>query len=157
VVALLAFAAASCGGVGAGGGGAAPPVPAASGPETVTFAPSLGIDLASMRRTSSGVYWKDLKVGTGATARRTSSVSARYTGYLADGRIFDTTGSDTPVAFQLGGREVIRGWNDGIPGMKAGGIRRLVVPPELGYGTRGRGGVPPNAILIFDIQLVDVR
>lgn len=110
-----------------------------------------------MRRTSSGLYVQEVKEGTGVIAGRTSTVAVRYTGYLADGRVFDTTGSGEPVVFQLGGSEVIRAWNEGIPGMKLEGIRRLVVRPGLAYGRRGRGGVPPNATLVFDIQLVGVR
>ncbi|MCG6987653.1 MAG: FKBP-type peptidyl-prolyl cis-trans isomerase [Gemmatimonadetes bacterium] len=110
-----------------------------------------------MRRTPSGLYIQDIKVGAGAVARRTSTVSVRYTGYLADGTIFDTTGGDKPVSFRLDGGDVIRGWTEGIPGMREGGIRRLVVRPELAYGKRGTAGVPPNATLVFDIQLVNVR
>jgi FKBP-type peptidyl-prolyl cis-trans isomerase len=110
-----------------------------------------------MRRTPSGLYIQDIKVGTGATARRTSLVSVRYTGYLADGTLFDTTGGDKPLSFRLGGNDVIRGWTEGIPGMREGGIRRLVVRPELAYGGRGHGPVPPNATLVFDIQLVEAH
>lgn len=110
-----------------------------------------------MRRTPSGLYVQDTKVGAGALARRTSTVSVRYTGYLADGTIFDTTGGDKPLSFRLDAGDVIRGWTEGIPGMREGGIRRLVVRPELAYGKRGTVGVPPNATLVFDIQLVNVR
>lgn len=149
----------ACGGSGGSGGSAgAPPAPGLSSePAQTTFAPALKVDLSSMRRTSSGLYIRDIEVGTGAVARRTSTVSVRYTGYLADGTILDTTGSGEPTTFELGGREVIPGWDEGIPGMKVGGIRRLVVPPGLAYGKRGTAGVPPNATLVFDIQLVNVH
>jgi FKBP-type peptidyl-prolyl cis-trans isomerase FkpA len=146
----------ACGGSGARAG--TPPAPGASSkPEETAFAPALKVDLSAMRRTPSGLYVQDIKVGTGAVARRTSTVSVRYTGYLADGTILDTTGSGEPATFRLGGREVIPGWDEGIPGMKVGGIRRLVVRPELAYGERGTAGVPPGATLVFDIQLVNVR
>jgi peptidylprolyl isomerase len=110
-----------------------------------------------MERTPTGLYLQDMKEGEGFTAQRTSLVSVRYVGYLPDGTIFDTTGDGEPMQFRLGGREVIKGWNQGIPGMKRGGLRRLVIRPSLAYGPRGRGRVPPYSTLIFDIQLLDVR
>lgn len=128
-----------------------------SEPEEVGFAPELGIDLSAMERTSTGLYLQDRTVGEGFTAQRTSLVVLRYVGYLPDGTVFDTTGDGEPFQFRLGGNEVIRGWNQGIPGMKRGGVRRLVIRPSLGYGPRGRGRIPPNSTLIFDIQLLDVR
>jgi len=120
-------------------------------------APELAVDLSAMERTSTGLYIQDLKEGEGFTARRTSLVTLRYVGYLPDGKVFDTTGDGEPFQFRLGGNEVIKGWNQGIPGMKRGGIRRLVIRPALAYGSRGTGGVPPNATLVFDVQLLDVR
>jgi FKBP-type peptidyl-prolyl cis-trans isomerase FkpA len=158
---LVALTLATSGCAGGAGGAPAPGAATApgggSGPESVTFAPALKVDLSSMRRTPSGLYIRDIEVGTGTAARRTSTVSVRYTGYLADGTILDTTGSGEPTTFRLGGREVIAGWDEGIPGMRVGGVRRLVVPPGLGYGKRGTAGVPPNTTLVFDIQLIDVR
>lgn len=144
--------------LGCGGAPAGPPAPAGpSDPESVTFAPELKVDLTAMQRLPSGMYVEDLKEGTGIAARRSSLVSVRYVGYLPDGKIFDTTGAGEPLVFRLGGTEVIRGWNQGIPGMKPGGLRRLVIPPGLAYGRRGRGAVPPNATLVFDVQLLEVR
>jgi len=115
------------------------------------------VDLAAMERTSGGLYVQDLREGDGFTAQRSSLVTLHYVGYLPDGTIFDTSSGGEPFQFRLGGNEVIRGWNQGIPGMRRGGIRRLVVPPSLGYRAQGRGKIPPNTTLIFDIQLLDVR
>jgi FKBP-type peptidyl-prolyl cis-trans isomerase FkpA len=101
--------------------------------------------------------------GTEATAGRVASV--HYTGWLADdarperkGTQFDTSIGKTPFSFRLGGGQVIAGWEQGIPGMKVGGKRRLIVPPSLAYGTTGASGViPPNATLVFDVELVAVQ
>lgn len=126
-------------------------------PEEITFAPELRVDLSAMERTSSGLYIEDIREGSGFTAQRTSLVSLRYVGYLPDGTIFDATGDGVPFQFRLGQSEVIKGWNEGIRGMRRGGIRRLVVRPSLGYGSRSVGKIPPNTTLVFDVQLVDVR
>lgn len=144
----------ACGG-GAGAGTAAPAGP--SEPEDIVFAPELGIDLTSMERTSSGLYVQDLRGGDGFAAQRSSLVAVHYVGYLPDGTIFDASAGGEPLRFRLGGNEVIRGWNQGIPGMRVGGLRRLVVRPSLAYGSRGRGRVPPSTTLVFDVQLLDVR
>jgi FKBP-type peptidyl-prolyl cis-trans isomerase FkpA len=141
----------------AGGGSAAAPPPGPIEPEEIVFAPELGVDLGAMERTPSGLYLQDLRTGGGFAAQRTSLVAVRYVGYLPDGTIFDATGDGEPFQFRLGSNEVIRGWNQGIPGMRLGGIRRLIVRAELGYGSRGRGRIPPNTTTIFDVQLVDVR
>ncbi len=136
----------------------APPAPAGPvEPEAITFAPELEVDLTRMVRTASGLYVQDLREGEGFTAQRASLVTLRYVGYLPDGTVFDTTGDGEPFQFRLGGSEVIRGWNQGIPGMKRGGVRRLVIRPSLAYGARGRGVIPPYATLVFDVQLLDVR
>ena len=126
-------------------------------PEAIAFAPELQVNLSAMERTSRGLYLQDFKEGDGFTAQRTSLVTLRYVGYLPDGTIFDTTGDGEPFQFRLGQSEVIRGWNLGIPGMRRGGIRRLIVRPSLGYGSRAVGKIPPNTTLVFDIQLLDVR
>ena len=141
----------------AGGGNSSPDAPAPYDPERVAFAPELGVELAAMERTPTGLYLQDLREGDGFTASRTSLVSLHYVGYLPDGSIFDTSSGGEPIQFRLGGNEVIRGWNQGIPGMKRGGIRRLVVRPSLGYRSQARGEIPPNSTLIFDVQLLDVR
>jgi len=135
----------------------APPPAGPVEPEEITFAPELRVDLAAMERTPGGLYLQDLREGDGFAAARTSFVTLRYVGYLPDGTVFDTTGDGEPFQFRLGGSEVIKGWNQGIPGMKRGGIRRLVIRPSLAYGSRAVGKVPPYATLIFDVQLLDVR
>jgi len=127
-------------------------------PEQVRFNPILGVDLTQMTRTPTGLYWKDLVVGTGAEAVTGSTVSVAYTGWLADARQFDSSkNAGKPYTFVLGQGLVIAGWDQGVAGMRAGGRRMLVIPPELGYGATGAGGlIPPNATLVFDVELRDV-
>jgi FKBP-type peptidyl-prolyl cis-trans isomerase len=110
------------------------------------------------KTTPSGVEYWDIVVGTGATAVPGKTVGVHYTGWLTNGKKFDSSvDRGRPVAFPLGAGRVIRGWDEGIVGMKVGGKRQLRVPPELGYGTRGSLGViPPNALLIFDVELLAV-
>ena len=109
--------------------------------------------------TGSGLRYEDLVVGTGAEATPGSLVSVHYTGWLADGTKFDSSlDAGQPFEFQLGTGGVIQGWDEGVAGMKVGGKRKLVVPSELGYGAQGAGGViPPNAVLIFEVELLDVK
>lgn len=126
-------------------------------PAGVSFAPELQVDLESMQLTPSGLYLLDLQEGTGAAAWRTSLVTVHYATWLPDGSLVDASVGGEPFSFRLGGKEVIRGWNLGIPGMKVGGRRRLVVRPGLGYGSRGTANVPPQSTLLFEIQLLDVR
>lgn len=109
---------------------------------------------------SSGLQYWDLKQGTGATASTGKTVSVHYTGWLAkDGKKFDSSvDRGQAFMFQLGAGQVIKGWDEGVSGMKVGGKRQLRIPPELGYGARGAGGViPPNATLIFDVELLGVK
>lgn len=150
---LGAFLSGACG----GGSGFSPSNPAPYDPESVVFAEELGVDLSAMERTPAGLYVQDVSVGDGFTAQRTSLVTLHYVGYLPDGTVFDASSGGEPFRFRLGGNEVIRGWNLGIPGMKRGGVRRLVVRPSLGYRSQERGRIPPNTTLVFDIQLLDVR
>lgn len=128
-------------------------------PEALTYDSSLNVDLSMMVRTPSGLYWQDLVPGTGAEAVKGAVVSADYTGWLADGSVFDTSKRvGRPYQFTLGMRRVIDGWDEGLVGMRVGGQRLLVIPPQLAYGPRGSGGViPGNATLIFLIDLRDVR
>ena len=110
-------------------------------------------------KTASGLLIEDLIVGSGATAGPGQRVSVHYTGWLTDGNKFDSS-KDRGQAFMfsLGRGEVIRGWDEGVSGMKVGGKRKLTIPPDLGYGTRGAGGViPPNATLLFEVELLAVR
>lgn len=124
-------------------------------PDTDTYSPSK-VEGAP-KKTSSGVEYWDIVVGTGATATSGKNVDVHYTGWLADGMKFDSSvDRGKPIMFPLGVGKVIRGWDEGIVGMKVGGKRQLRVPPNAGYGSRGSGAVPPNAVLIFDIQLLAV-
>lgn len=109
--------------------------------------------------TSSGLKYSDQVVGTGVEAVAGKTVSVHYTGWLASGQKFDSSvDRGQPFSFPLGAGRVIKGWDEGVQGMKVGGKRKLTIPSELGYGSRGAGGViPPNATLIFDVELLDVR
>ena len=101
---------------------------------------------------------EELKVGTGAEAKAGQQVSVHYTGWLTDGKKFDSSvDRGQPFKFQLGGGQVIQGWDKGVAGMKIGGKRKLTIPPQMGYGERGAGGViPPNATLVFEVELLGV-
>jgi peptidylprolyl isomerase len=113
----------------------------------------------NMTRTASGLQYEDTQPGTGETAKRGDHVVVHYTGTLEDGRKFDSSRDrGKPFEFALGTGTVIRGWDEGVAGMKVGGRRTLVIPSELGYGARGaRGVIPPNATLVFDVELVEIR
>ena len=102
---------------------------------------------------------EDTKVGTGDEAVVGKGVSVHYTGWLTDGTKFDSSKDrGTPFSFTIGSGQVIKGWDQGVTGMKVGGIRKLTIPPELGYGARGAGGViPPNATLVFEVELLGVQ
>ncbi|VVD89801.1 FKBP-type peptidyl-prolyl cis-trans isomerase [Pandoraea anhela] len=108
--------------------------------------------------TDSGLQYEDLHVGDGSVAVAGKSVSVHYTGWLTDGTKFDSSKDrNQPFDFVLGGGMVIRGWDEGVQGMKVGGKRKLIIPAELGYGARGAGGViPPNATLVFEVDLLEV-
>ena len=116
-----------------------------------------------MHTTPSGLQYEDITVGTGATATAGQQVSVHYTGWLyQDGKAgakFDSSKDrGQPFEFSLGAGMVIRGWDEGVAGMQVGGSRRLVIPASLGYGARGAGGViPPNATLLFDVDLLGVH
>ena len=106
-----------------------------------------------------GLKYTDDQVGTGAEATTGKTVSVHYTGWLLDGTKFDSSRDrNQPFSFPLGRGQVIKGWDEGVAGMKVGGKRTLVIPPDLGYGARGAGGViPPNATLKFEVELLDVK
>ena len=124
--------------------------PAVSGPTKVTGAPI---------KTASGLEYWDIKVGTGAVAQAGQHVKVDYTGWLTNGKKFDSSvGTGRPFEFMLGAGQVIKGWDEGIAGMKVGGKRQLRIPPDLAYGAGGYSTlIPPNSTLIFDVQLVDVK
>jgi len=107
----------------------------------------------------SGLKYLDLQAGTGAVATPGQQATVHYTGWLTTGRKFDSSvDRREPFEFRLGAGEVIKGWDEGVAGMKVGGKRKLVIPPALGYGARGAGGViPPNAELIFEVELLGLR
>ena len=110
------------------------------------------------KSTSDGLQYWDITVGTGTAASSGKTVKVNYTGWLTNGKKFDSSvDRGTPFSFKLGAGQVIKGWDEGVAGMKVGGKRQLKIPPELGYGAQGAGGViPPNATLIFDVELLDV-
>ncbi|MFZ5558216.1 MAG: FKBP-type peptidyl-prolyl cis-trans isomerase [Pseudomonadota bacterium] len=110
----------------------------------------------SSTTTPSGLMIEDLAVGAGATAGQ--HVTVHYTGWLTNGTQFDSSKDrGDPFSFPLGARRVIAGWDEGVQGMKVGGKRKLTIPPELGYGPRGAGAViPPNATLVFEVELLGV-
>jgi FKBP-type peptidyl-prolyl cis-trans isomerase len=111
-----------------------------------------------MPTTSSGLTYQDVVEGTGAEAIKGQQVSVHYTGWLMDGTKFDSSKDrNDPFEFHLGGGQVIKGWDEGVAGMKVGGTRKLTIPPSLGYGARGAGGViPGNATLVFEVELLGV-
>jgi peptidylprolyl isomerase len=113
----------------------------------------------NMITTQSGLQYQDVVVGTGAEAVVGKSVTVHYTGTLQDGTKFDSSvDRNQPFTFTLGAGEVIPGWDEGVAGMKVGGKRKLVIPPELAYGAQGRPPViPPNATLNFDVELLEVK
>jgi peptidylprolyl isomerase len=126
------------------------------------------VDLAmvprmSMTTTKTGLQYEDTTPGTGAEAKAGQTCVMHYTGWLwvdgTKGSKFDSSlDRGTPFSFKLGSGEVIRGWDEGVAGVKIGGKRSLIIPPDLGYGTRGAGGViPPNATLLFEVELLELR
>lgn len=133
--------------------------PDSGDPTKVTYADSLNVDLDAMTRLESGLYLQDtFVVEDGAQAQAGNRVQVRYTGYRPDGLSFDATGSGPAFGFTLGAGEVIKGWDEGIVGMRVGSRRRLIIPSSLGYGAGGVGSrIPPYTVLIFDTELVSVR
>ena len=113
----------------------------------------------SATTTASGLVIEELVVGEGDEARAGHHVSVHYTGWLTDGTKFDSSlDRDEPFDFPLGARHVIAGWDEGVQGMRIGGRRKLTIPPQLGYGSRGAGGViPPNATLVFEVELLGLQ
>ena len=102
---------------------------------------------------------EDLIIGSGKEAKPDSEIKVDYTGWLEDGTEFDSSLKEgrTPLSITLGIGQVIQGWDQGVPGMKVGGKRRLTIPPHLGYGNRSVGSIPPNSTLIFEVNLLEVK
>ncbi len=128
----------------------------------LTFSLGVGGSMAESNQevtTPSGLKYVDQVVGTGDAAAAGQNVSVHYTGWLENGKKFDSSvDRGQPFSFPLGAGRVIKGWDEGVQGMKVGGKRKLTIPSDLGYGSRGAGGViPPNATLIFDVELLGVR
>lgn len=108
---------------------------------------------------ASGLQYVDVKAGPGASPRVGQTVVVHYTGWLVDGKTFDSSRDrNQPFEFHIGRGEVIKGWDEGVATMKVGGVRKLIIPPDLAYGVAGAGGViPPNATLTFEVELLDLR
>jgi peptidylprolyl isomerase len=121
--------------------------------ETTDFASSLGVNLAASTKTADGLYYRDISVGTGPLVVSGDSIVARYDGYFSNGTLFDSNQTNG-VRFKLGVGDVIAGWDEGLPGMRVGGKRQLVIPSSLAYGSYGNGVVPGNAAIVFNVEVV---
>jgi len=126
--------------------------------------PAAAADAPAIVKTTSGLQYHDVVVGKGAVATPGRPVQVHYTGWLQNpdgsaGKKFDSSKDRSePFAFPLGGGQVIRGWDEGVSGMRVGGTRKLIIPAALGYGSQGAGGaIPPNATLLFDVELLAVK
>ncbi len=148
--AMLAIASASC----------TPelPVAPATNIEDTQFASSLGIDLAKMTRTASGLYYQDTQAGSGIAVAAGYHVTLHYTLYLANGITIQTSVGKAPLQFTVGAnpKQVIAGFDEGMIGMRVGGTRKMIIPPELAYGADGTDAIPGNAILVYTVQLLSI-
>jgi peptidylprolyl isomerase len=126
-------------------------------PTSTAYAPALGVNIGASTPLTGGLYYQDVIVGSGASADSGKTVSVYYRGALSNGREFDSNRDGaSPFVFRLGEGAVIRGWDEGLRGMRVGGRRRLVVPPALGYGARSLQFIPAGSVLVFDVDLVNV-
>jgi len=122
--------------------------------ESTSFASNLNVNLAASTKTSSGMYYRDIADGTGKTVATGDTVKVYYQGALSSGQIFDQRLSPSPTLdFKLGSGYVIPGWDEGLVGMKVGGVRQLIIPPALAYGSGGYLDIPPNAVLVFNVTM----
>lgn len=125
---------------------------------TTQYAPALNVDVSAMQRTPRGAYVRDLVVGTGTTAQAGTTVGVRYQGHLTNGTPFDGNPAPAPLlTFQVGAGRMIPGFEEGVTGMKVGGRRQVIIPPELAYGSQPNGPIPANSILVFTLELVEAR
>jgi peptidylprolyl isomerase len=110
-------------------------------------------------KTASGLQYIDIKAGTGASPQTGQTCVVHYTGWLTNGQKFDSSkDKNTPFSFQLGQGRVIKGWEEGVSTMKIGGMRKLIIPPQLGWGERGAGNViPPNSTTVFEVELLEIK
>ncbi|MEP6690057.1 MAG: FKBP-type peptidyl-prolyl cis-trans isomerase [Gemmatimonadaceae bacterium] len=131
--------------------------PADVDPTTIAYAAPLGVDFASMTKSATGLWEKDVATGTGPAAADGDIVTVKYRGYLPDGTDFSTLDASRDAAsYTLGSRALIRGFSEGVVGMKAGGKRRLVIRPSLGYGINAIGIIPASSVLVFDVELISI-
>jgi FKBP-type peptidyl-prolyl cis-trans isomerase FkpA len=123
------------------------------------FSAELGVDTTKMTKAPSGLWYSDVAAGQGAMAEPGRTVRVHYTGWLPDGKKFDSSRDrNEPFVFTLGAGQVITGWDEGVKGMKVGGRRKLVLPPQMAYGEAGAPpDIPPGATLVFDVEVLDVR
>jgi len=123
------------------------------------FSTELGIDTTALTKTASGLRYVDVTKGQGEEAASGRAVTVHYTGWLPNGKKFDSSRDrNEPFTFTIGAQQVIAGWDEGVAGMLVGGRRKLVIPPELGYGATGAPpDIPPNSTLVFDVELLDVK
>lgn len=125
----------------------------------LVFANGSAQEKGKIVKTESGLKYEELKEGTGATAKKGDKVDVHYTGWLTDGKKFDSSvDRGQPFSFTLGAGMVIKGWDEGVQGIKVGGKRKLYIPADLAYGKKGAGGViPPDAELIFEVELLKIK
>ena len=122
--------------------------------EDTNFASSLGVDIPNSRRTTNGAYIRDITVGTGAAISAGQLLTVRYSLWLSTGTAIESNlNAATGFPFHLGTHEVISGWDEGIPGMRVGGKRQLIIPPSLGYGANTNGPIPGNSVLVFIVEI----